>query len=339
MIDRLRDLIHEHWSDLGVPGPAPARLSFHLAGDGNALRGRAIVRVFRPSDAEPVLIAKLPRDGASRRRALREHDLLRELEVTAPRLAGVRFPRALLVTRGDDRAITVQSVVPGAATAAGLAAAGGDPHAAAAALRRAREWLRILWRATGLLEGTGEALWEPFVRSAHVRMQALDPDDPEREGVERLMRGIDRIRREPALYGYGHGDLTPATLLAGGPAPAAIDWEHGRKRQLPWVDPLTFALETAVLAGEASGRGALAGVRDAFAGDGPLRAATDLFLRECLEEGGVPEEHLRVALPALALARAHRAARLRSPEHDAARRWRAIAEALVSAEPAAVPRG
>jgi hypothetical protein len=175
------------------------------------------------------------------------------------------------------------------------------------------------------------------VRAAHFWLQAFDPDEEERARVEGLLRDIDEIRHHPALFGYGHGDFSPATLLAGGPAAAAVDWEHGRKRKLPWMDPLTFALETALLTGEAGGEGALAGLHDAFVGDGPLRAVTDRFLSECLEEGGVPPGHLRVALPALAIARAHRAARVHSPRHRAALRWRAVAEALLEqmAEPCA----
>jgi hypothetical protein len=323
MIDRLQAAIRERWSDLGLPGRAPARLSFHLSGDRSGLRGRAVVRVFRPADAEPVLLAKLPR-------AVREHDLLRELQAAAPRLAGVRFPRALLLDRGDDHVMTIQSVLAGAPMGGELTAAAGSVHAVEVALRRAREWQGVLWRATGLLQGTGEALWEPFVRAAHFWLQAFDPDDGERARVEGLLRDIEEIRHEPALFGYGHGDLTPATLLVGGPAAAAVDWEHGRKRQLPWVDPFTFALETALLTGEAGAGGALAGLRDAFDGDGPLRAVTDRFLSECLEEGGVPAGHLHVALPALAVARAHRAARRHSPEHRVTRRWRAIAGALLA---------
>jgi hypothetical protein len=337
MIDRLRSMIRDRWSELGLPGRAPARLSFHLSGDGSGLRGRAIVRVFRPDDEEPVLLAKLPRDGASRRRSVREHDLLRELASAAPRLTGVRFPRALLLDRGGDHVVSIQSILPGTPIAAELTAAGGDAHAAEAALRRAREWQRILWRSTGLLEGTGEALWEPFVRAAHFWLQTFEASREESARVERLLRDIEAIRHAPALFGYGHGDFTPAALLTGGPAAATVNWEHGRKRQLPWVDPLTFALENALRTGEASGEGALTGLHDAFDGDGPLRAATDCFLHECLEEGGVPPEHLRVALPALAIARVHRAARVHSPEHRVTGRWRAIADALLEREASPTP--
>jgi hypothetical protein len=332
MIDRLRGILRERWSDLGLPGRAPTRLSFHLSGDGGGLRGRAIVRVFRPEDEEPLLLAKLPRDGASRRRAIREHDLLRELAAAAPRLAGVRFPRALLADRIGDQVVTVQSVLAGQPLERRLSGAGNPEHAAELALGRAREWQRVLWRATGLLEGTGEALWEPFVRAAHFWLQTLGPDDAERALVLRLLREIEDVRHEPALFGYGHGNLTPATLLAGRAAVSAADWENGRKRQLPWVDPLTFALETALRTGEAAGDGALTGLHDAFDGDGPLRLATDRFLDECFEEGGVPPEHRSVALRALAVARVHRAARMHSPEHRVARRWRAVAETILARE-------
>lgn len=332
MIDTLRLVIRRRWNELGLPGPRPPAVSFHLSGDGGGDGGRAIVRVFRPHETRPILLAKIPRDGAARTLALREHDLLRELEETAPRLAGRRFPRAVLLETHDGQVITVQTVIAGRPLHRTLRGTPGSVDTARALYGEAREWLGEFWRGTGLLEGTGAALWEPFLRAAHFHRHA-HPEDAERSEVEALLRELGALREEISLCGYGHGELSAGNLVGPVGNTGAVDWEHARKRQLPWVDPLSFALDLALRAGEANGAGRRAGFEAAFLRDGDLRDVTARFLDVCFTEGGVRPEILPVALPCLVLLRAQRAARLHGPDHPSAVAWREIARAALRERP------
>lgn len=333
MIELLQRAIRDRWSELGLGGRAPERLAFHLSGDGAGRHGRAIARVFRPSDREPILLVKIPRDGAARQLAAREHHLLRELEEVAPRLADRRFPRALMMEVCDGRLVTVQSLAKGTPRDHHLGETGGDPAVATALLAEGREWLAEFWRESELLEGSEAALWEPFLRSAHFYLQTWDPSGDERHEVERVVRGIEERSGGLALQGYGHGEFSPGNLVGPPGQAVAVDWEFGEKRQLPWVDALSFAVDVAMRMGETRERDRVAGFEAAFRRPGCLCDATRRFLAACFEESGVAPELLSLALPAFALARAHRAARYRAPHHARALEWRSIARTCVLSRP------
>jgi hypothetical protein len=127
------------------------------------------------------------------------------------------------------------------------------------------------------------------------------------------------------LCGVGHGDFSPQNLLVSESGTAAVDWEFGRMRQFPWVDPVAYALDIALRFGDGWGVGPVAGFDSAFRSAGTLHHLTTTFLRECLTEGGVPLEALSIAIPAMALLRSERAGRSFGPRHPAAMAWRDVA--------------
>lgn len=329
MIDLLQEAILHRWGELGRGGPAPRRLAFHVSGDGAGRHGRAIARVFVPPEPDPILLVKIPRDGAARQLAVREHHLLREMEEIVPALAGRRFPRALLLEVCDGRLVTVQSLAQGTPLDRRIRETGGDPAVAPALFGEARRWLTELWRDGGLLEGSEAALWEPLLRSAHFYLQTWDPAGEERVETERIVRDIEERHGGIALHGFGHGEFSPGNLLTGAGAATAVDWEFGEKRQLPWMDAVSFAVDLSMRVGEARHRDRVAGFETAFRRPGLLHDATREFLAACFAEGGVPQELLSLALPAFALSRAHRAARYRAPDHPHALEWRSVARTCV----------
>jgi hypothetical protein len=320
MIERVRAAVLERWQELGLPGPLPRRLSFCLTDDGRGRAGRAIVRVFRADDPEPLLVAKIPRGGMARRRAEREHQTLRELEVTAPRLAGRRFPRALLLEDDGDRLFTVQSVVHGEALGESLEGAAGV-DAVRRTFDEAKEWLGQLWRSTGLFESAEAVLWEPFLRDAHAELGNEGAGEMKRE-IEALVLAIEARRDASCLAAVSHGDFTAGHLLKGAGVAGAVDWEHARLRQFAWVDPIAFAMDVALRLGDGQGEEPSAAFQRAFVDDGVLRKLVTRFVEDCLTECGVAADVIPLAVPTLALSRARRAARLRSAFHPEARRWR-----------------
>jgi hypothetical protein len=325
MIDRLRDAVLGRWGELGLAGPPPRELSFHLSDDGLGRAGRAVVRVFRSGDPRPAAVAKFPRGGAARARAEREHRLLRELEEVAPRLAGKRFPRALLLEDDGDHLFTVQSVIPGEPLA-DLLRAFADVDDARRLFDEARDWLGQMWRATGLFEAAEGPLWEPLLRAALAALESEGGGAKTRD-VEALIAAIDARGGSTCLATVSHGDLGAGRLLGDPGEFGAVCWEHGRLRQFPWVDPVSFALDVAVRIGELRGEDPAAGYRRAFLDDGPLRRLVAGFLDDSLTECGTPPGVLRLAVPAVALARARRGTSTRA----AALSWRCIATQALAA--------
>ncbi|MGQ0720262.1 MAG: phosphotransferase family protein [Candidatus Eiseniibacteriota bacterium] len=325
MIDRLRGAVLGRWRELGIPGAAPRDLSFHLCDDGMGRAGRALVRVFPSGDSHPALIAKFPRSGAARARAEREHRLLRELEEAAPRLAGRRFPRALLLEDDGDRLFTVQSVIPGEPLADQLRAF-ADVDDARRLFDDARDWLGQIWRATGLFEAGEAAMWEPVLRAALAALESEGGGAKTRD-IETLIAAIEARAGTTCLAAVSHGDLGAGNLLGDSGELGAVDWEHGRLHQFSWIDPVAFALDIAVRLGQLRGDDAAGGFRRAFLDDGPLRTLVLGFLEDCLTECGTPADVLRLAVPALALSRA----RSRSATRSAALSWRCIATQALAA--------
>jgi hypothetical protein len=325
MIDHLRTVVLGRWRELGLSAAPPRDLSFHLSDDGMGRAGRAVVRVFRSGDPRPALIAKFPRGGAARARAEREHRLLRELEEAAPRLAGRRFPRALLLEDDGDRLFTVQSVIPGEPLADQLRAF-SDVDEARRLFDDARDWLGQIWRATGLFESGEAAMWEPLLRASLAALESEGSGARTRD-IETLIAAIEARGGSTCLAAVSHGDLGAGNLLADSGELGAVDWEHGRLHQFPWIDPVAFALDVAVRLGELRGDDAVRGFRRAFLDDGPFRTQLLGFLEDCLTECGTPADVLRLAVPALALTRA----RSRSTTRSAALAWRCIATQALAA--------
>ena len=159
-------------------------------------------------------------------------------------------------------------------------------------------WISAFWKETGLLEATEAALWEEFLRSAHFYLESFDPEPRERDDVESLIGEIESRHDETALCTFGHGDLVLENLFVGSGRVGGVDWEFGRARQHPWVDPVHFAVHYTMWRASRAGDDAQKGFERGFYEESWLRNLNREFLAECFEEGGVPPERLSLALPA-----------------------------------------
>jgi hypothetical protein len=280
-----------------------------------------LFHAFRDHDARPLLLGKIPRDGVARRRVLHEHDYLRELEATAPRLSGVWFPRPLFVDQTGARTATAQSVLAGVRPDAG-ALRDASPESARGAYDRALQWLRRFWKETGFLEGTEAALWHRFLRSARAYLETFQPRGDERHDVEAIIWEIEARRELVALCGFGHGSFEPDNLSARGAG--AANWERAARRQLPWVDPVHFSLHASARVAQLEGATIREGFERGFFEAGWLRDLNRRFLEECFHEGGVPLDRLPLALAASVLVSTIREARSFFLDEPRVAQWRSV---------------
>jgi hypothetical protein len=325
VIDALERAVRSRWPELGLPGKAPRALSFLLFEGSPGRHGTAFVNIFRDQDPIPLLVGKIPRDGIARRRVLHEHEILRELEEAAPRLAGLHFPRPLLAERTPNRAATGQTILAGVPIPE-IEPVDGRPQAARRAYTHARNWLVELWKGTGLLGGSEAALWDDLLRAVRFCLEALHPSGDEKYELESVIWEIEARRDETSLCCYGHGALRLNNLRVRGARVGATDWEHGARRQFPWVDPVHFAIDYSARQGEIEGEPLLSGFERGFFKAGWLRDLNREFLEECLHEGGVPLDRFPLALIASVLSSMNRRARAFALDDPRCVQWRSIVE-------------
>jgi len=318
LIDEIARALRERWGSLGLQGKAPKSVQVHLDSSDPRDHGFVTFRAFRSGDPAPICVGRIPRDGLGTRDALHEHDLLASLGEEAPRVAGRLVPRPLFVVERGARIATARTVMSGEPLTRALERERNPSQRTAIALRSCERWLAAFARATGLLEGTEGALWEPFLRSIHFERRAVSADDQDR--LDELSAAIDQRRQRVLLCGFGHGALQIASFRIRGDRLGVTDWEHGRTRQAPWVDPIHFALDLALRA-DAAPADAARRLRDPHH---PLGA----FVRDRLEDVGVPADLLALAIPAVALAAAHRVER-DGPDGRTAHIWRQTALAAL----------
>lgn len=324
MIPLIRDTIRKRWTELRLPGAMPTDVSVHLDSSDPREHGFVTFRAFRPGNPDPICLGRIPRDGVGARDALQEHDLLTALQLEGPHGTGRLFPRPLFVVERGVRLATGRSPLPGRNGQDYVDALGANERLPAA-LELGTRWLSAFGRATGFLEGSEGALWEPLLRSIH--FESTRATDAQRRNLQQLTAAIDARRDGVVLCGFGHGSLTPAAFRVHGDRLGVVDWQHGRARQAPWTDPVHFALAVAL---RETGSPAAA-ARAALDPDHPV----GIFLQERLEDVGVPAGPLPLAIPAVALSVAHRLERDEAADPDA---WRTLAHtALTPADAPLVP--
>lgn len=323
MIGAITSTLGERWDELRLPGDRPKRLLVHLDPADPREHGFVVFRVFRSGDPHPLCRGRIPRDGLGTREALHDHGLLTALHDEAARAVHRLVPRPLFAIERGARVATARTILAGEPAPAALARIPLRAERLDAALGWGARWLAAFARVTGLLEGTEGALWEPLLRSVHFERARLDADA--HPAVDALAAAIGERRREVRLCGFGHGALTVTSLRVAGDRIGVVDWEHGRTRQAPWVDPVAFALDLAI--------------RELPTPSAAVRVLRDpehalgAFVRNAFDDTGIPEEILDLAVPAVALAAAHRIER-NGPSFPPADAWR---EAGLAALDAAVP--
>jgi hypothetical protein len=327
MIGEIAAALRDRWAELRLPGDRPTDVHVHLDSGDPRPHGFVVFRAFRSGDVRPLCEGRIPRDGLGTRDALHEHELLTSLRDESLRTAHRLFPRPLFVIDRGARVATARTAIPGEPGTTAVRGAGGGARRVDVALGWGSRWLAAFGRGTGLLEGTERALWEPFLRSVHYERQRVGPDT--RGALDALAAAIEARRDGVQLCGFGHGALALAALRVAGDHVGVVDWEHGRSRQAAWADPIHFALDVAL---RASPSPADAARRVADADD-----AIGAFVRERLDDVGASPDLLPFAIPAVALAAAHRVDR-NGPARPSADAWRDAARAaLVAGVASAAP--
>jgi hypothetical protein len=309
MLDKLERRVQARWQDLNLAGHAPESLSFLLTSGSIDRHGSVTVRAFRDGDALPLFLGKIARDGPAHQWLAEEHEVLQELEQLAPRHAGALFPRALFLEQSESRLVTGETLLPGIPLVEMLESRQDSKAQAATAFDVAKAWLLSFWKETGLLGASEAALWEGFLRSAHFCLHNFALEEETRLELERILREWTARRDLSSLCGFSHGDCRVARFLVVRNRIGAIGWQHARKRQFPWFDPLHFALDYSARFG-APNQDFTAGVELAFFAPTPLRQATRAFLADCFEEAGVVPDILPLALPATLVDILHRRVRI-----------------------------
>lgn len=324
MIDMLERAIRSRWPELGLEGPPPTSLQIHLDSGDPREHGFVHFRALRSGDTVPFCVGRIPRDGVATRVTLHEQDLLLALEREAPRATGRLFPRPLFTIEQGARVATARTVIPGSSALTRYERISDREHRISFAMTMGERWLAAFGRSTGLLEGTEAALWEPALRSLHFERRRVSSED--QKGLDSLERAIESRRAGVVLCGFGHGAFALPVLRIAGDRIGVVDWEHGRTRQAPWTDPVHFALDVALREAPTPGDAA-SYVLDATHPIG-------IFARRRLEDVGVPENVLPLAIPAVALEAAHRIER-DGPTTISADAWRdaALASSRVGRTP------
>ncbi|MAF26371.1 MAG: hypothetical protein CME07_00715 [Gemmatimonadetes bacterium] len=326
MIDILRKTIADRWERMNLPGNPTLDLSFLLSGGVGGRHGKVLLFAFRRGDPRPLLLVKMPRVKTAHRWVEHEYSFLEELAEAAPTGVGHLFPEALFRVTDGARLATAQSILPGVPM--DRLPTPGSPGAPSSEdlLDLARRWLARFWRATTFPEGNERALWPPVTDAVERFPRERDHlPAPVLDGAEEVLAGIHARKEKTSPVAIGHGDFLASNLILHGASAGAVDWEFGAKRQLPWVDPVHFAVDHCLRHGMQTGRGRLGGFREGFLERSALSHRIRDFLWECATEGGVPHEVLPIALPAYIMASTVRMETFFSRDYPVTREWEAIA--------------
>lgn len=331
MIQTLERRMTADWQGLRLSGVAPRRLEFFMTSGVTGKHGKVIFLVFREHDPHPIALVKVPRLPSARPWTEHEFAMLKALEEVAPEAAGSMFPRAIFLEKLPARCAAVQSLLPGMPGDRLYASLGPGERSYAELSNRAAAWLKQFWNRMGFLEGVEAALWGPFREAAVTFLEERSPQGEERAALETLLAEIESRRESTMLWTFGHGDLIPSNLLIDGDQVGAVDWEFGSRRQMPWVDPVHFAVSFSLHHAVLARRPRREAFERGFLEDGWIRRENQRFLDTAFDEGGVPRELLQLILPAYCVYFAVQMSRFFSPEYAIAKDWAEIA--VLSASP------
>ena len=315
--------VQASWSDLALPGRAPARLAALVVGHRRPPTGMLTILLFVPGGSAPVAVAKLPRYGMTAHALEREAAALDRMWGALDG-SGVRaaLPRPLGLHRVGGTQVLLQTGVAGRSLVAGTAANRLRPRVVGAQFDLVLSWCVAMQRATSVEVSVDERLiaerLEPLAAQALIMLRG----DPVVAAV--LDRALEDARdligtRLPLVA--SHGDYWAGNIMVRrGTVCGVVDWERAVLDDFPFWDTVKAVASAAYhldryrcvpTRGPAAlpcwGRlGGWAGIADphfakgfraAFVDPGWLaETARAALVRACLG-AGVPPGWLRVAVP------------------------------------------
>ncbi len=321
ILSRLDELVRSSWADLGMTGPAPARLEPLVIGHRRPRTGVVTVLLFPPGRGEPI-VAKFPRYGPTNDSLQREDSSLRRVSgaVTAPLRPAL--PRTLGMHSIDGVDVHLQSGVSGHHLVAKTASKRLRPKRVAAQLDLVLSWCLDLQRASEhdvvVDDAFISARLEPLAEAA---VAALDGHGPTAALLDRAIRDARALVGTTLPLVVVHDDYWAGNIMVErGRVVGVVDWERASLNDLPIWDPVKAVGSAAYHLDRyrsipRHGRGALpgwgdlgpwtdiaepqfaAGFRAAFVQEGWLADVSREALVRTFTDGGIPLGWLPVAVP------------------------------------------
>jgi hypothetical protein len=321
LLEGVHALVRDCWAELELPGTPPGRLATLTVGHRRPTTGMVTALLFRPGDHAPVVVAKLPRYGATgaplRREALALDAVWRALR------GAVRdaIPRPLGLHRIDGTEVLLQTGVPGSHLVASTASGRLHPATVARQLDLALAWCVAMQAASGRSVVVDDALIATRIEPlASAVLTVLDGDRPVASLLDRTIAQARRLRGTRLPLVVCHGDYWAGNIFVrDGRVCGVVDWERAAVDDLPLWDPVKAVGSAAYHLDRyrslpRRGRGALphwgdlgpwtgiadpqfaAGFRAAFVERGWLADLSRRALVEAFQRAGVPLDWLAVAV-------------------------------------------
>lgn len=322
LLDGLLALVRSSWRDLGLPGRPPARLGTLVVGHRRPTTGMMTVLLFRPGDADPALVAKLPRYGCSAAALQREADALERVWQVLTGPVRQALPRPLGIHDIDGTQVLLQTGVSGRHLVAETASARLSPGLLARQLDQVLSWSLAMQAASCRTVSVDDAIIDATLEPLAVAALAAVDNDP-RVGslLDKALSQARRLAGSSLPMVVSHGDYWAGNVLVDRQrVRGVVDWERACVDDLPIWD-LVKAVGSAAYhldryrslprrgAGAIPAWGDLgpwcgvadqqfgAGFRAAFVEPGWLATTAREALTGAFHQGGIPPEWLSVAIP------------------------------------------
>jgi hypothetical protein len=238
LLEGVGELVRGRWSDLGLPGPPPARLAPLVVGHRRPPTGMATVLLFRQNDRTPSVVAKLPRYGATSRSLRREAETLDAVRRSVDGRVRDTVPRSLGLHLVDGTEVLLQTGSPGRHLVAETAAARPRPTALGRQLDLVLTWSLAMQRASGRREPVDDTLIGGTLEAPATACLAALGDDPAvGRLLDRVLEGARALRGTPLPLVTCHGDYWAGNVLVEqGRVCGVVDWERGALGGLPFQD-------------------------------------------------------------------------------------------------------
>jgi hypothetical protein len=238
--------------------------------------------IFRPGEALPAIVGKLPRTKLDSEIARREADALRQLD---PAAAGLGIPRLLFDTELDGgRFLFLQSAVPGQPVLNDLPS-----------LPKAAGWLERFQSSVRAQGSIADALCDGAARCSAILHDLSAQESGLLELARRLAAESAALPAVPV-----HGDFWAGNVLESRGQISVIDWSNYRSGS-PIEDLCNFAAAIPDTKDNAQGR--MRRMWDVFFADTPLMRATRDGSLRMLAARGYPQESLRAVFVLFLMAR------------------------------------
>jgi aminoglycoside phosphotransferase len=321
LLEGVRALVGDCWSQLELPGTPPGRLATLVVGHRRPTTGMVTALLFRPGDAAPAVVAKLPRYGATGAPLRREASALDAVWRALRGPVRDAIPRPLGLHRIDGTEVLLQTGVPGSHLVATTASGRLHPAAVARQLDLALAWCLAMQAASGRSVVVDDALIAARIEPlASAVLAVLDGDRLVASLLDRTVAEARRLRGTRLPLVVCHGDYWAGNIfIHDGRVCGVVDWERAAVDDLPLWDPVKAVGSAAYHLDRyrslpRRGQGALphwgdlgawtgiadpqfaAGFRAAFVQRGWLAELSRGALVEAFGRAGVPLDWLAVAI-------------------------------------------